>query len=497
MTDTRRPPAPEETGAGERPADRGAERPGSGGLLTVRPLEALPDLDGLRPGDPEPGGRHALEEIITSLPVTEFLGRHWGRDCHLDPGDPADPGRFHRLLPWPELDRLLDGHRAWPLRMQVARGNASLPPSSYLETIPGRGVGREPAMRVSSAKLHARLREGATLVFGSVDEAVPEVRKLAERLEHDLRAEVFVNLYASWGQVGAFDPHWDDHDGIILQVYGRKEWRLYGVGRPVPLPGDGPLNECPPRPLREFELTEGQALYVPRGHWHAVRPVGGTTVHLTFGIRRPVVRDLLRWAVDRQLNDPDARFDLPLGGWDDELAGRLSRLLGGIGDLLGADGFGRYVAERDGRAAARPRHLLPHAVTDLSGGCPPDAVVVLAAPRPVARGGDGRRLTLLSGGLRYDFDARCEPLLRRLLGRRPWRAGDLAREAAADGGPDADECRRLVAELLGHGLLRFGTAPAAPAASDRPYGGPHGEGHGGRHDDWSGGRSDRQEEGRR
>ncbi|RCG30268.1 cupin [Sphaerisporangium album] len=434
-------------------------------LLAVAELDPLSDLPGPSPGDTGVGG-HALDRVLGTMTGERFLDRYWGRDCYHDTGE---PDRFHHLLPWAELNRLLDGHRAWPLRMQVARANKSLPPSSYVEPIPGRGVGREPALRVSSTKLHARLREGATLVFGSVDEAVPAVRDLAEALEHDLRAEVFVNLYASWGEVGAFDPHWDDHDGLILQIYGRKEWQLFGVGRPVPLPGDEPLNECPATPWRQFELREGEALYVPRGHWHAVRPVGGTTVHLTIGFRRPVVEDFLKWAVERQRRLPEARHDLPLSGWDDETASRLSVLREEIGALLTEDGLRRYVAERDGRAQARPRHSLPYAASGQDGDCPPDAVVVLASPRPVALREDGGRCVLVSAGKRYDFDAVCAPLVRRLLARTPWRVDELVRAVSGEGGPSAGEGRELVAELLRHGLLRLDLAPEPlpPGAPDR------------------------------
>ncbi|GAA1264214.1 hypothetical protein GCM10009677_15030 [Sphaerisporangium rubeum] len=430
-------------------------------LLAVTELDHLADLPGPHPGGTGAQG-HALDRVLATLSGERFLDRYWGRDCYQDTGE---PDRFHHLLPWDELNRLLDGHRAWPLRMQVAKAGRSLPPSSYVEPIPGRGTGREPVLRVGGVKLHARLREGATLVFGSVDEAVPAVRDLAEALEHDLSAEVFVNLYASWGEVGAFDPHWDDHDGLILQIYGRKEWQLFGVGRPVPLPGDEPLNECPPVPSRQFELREGEALYVPRGHWHAVRPVGGTTVHLTFGFRRPVVEDFLKWVAERQRRHPEARFDLPLTGWDDETAVRLSTLRDRIGALLTEDGLRRYVAERDAHAQARPRHALPYAA---SGDFPPDAVVVLAAPRPVALHEDGSRCVIVSAGKRYDFDAVCAPLLRRLLERTPWRLDELVRDDDG-GGPSSEESRELVAELLRHGLLRLGptSQPLPAGASDR------------------------------
>jgi Cupin superfamily protein len=421
-------------------------------LLSVSDLGPMPDVAGLRSSNVVPDANHVLARIFDGLSPQKFLDRHWGHNVYWEVGK---PDRFHNLMSWEELNLVLDAHRAWPSRMQVAQGNQSMPPSSYVESIPGRGVGREPALRVSSTKLHARLREGATLVFGSVDEVLPAVRALTERLEYDLQAEVFVNLYASWGQTGAFAPHWDDHDGIILQIYGRKEWQIFGAGRPFPLPGEEKLNYCPAEASEQFVLPEGGALYLPRGCWHAVRPVGATTVHLTFGLRRPAVRDFLRWVVDRQARHEEARADLPLMGWNPRLAQGLAGLREQIDLLLTAEGVQQYLTERDGRVITRPRHALPSAVCDLSSGCPIDAVVILAAARPVACREDGYCWTLIAGGKRYEFNPCCKPVLRRLLDRTPWQVDELATVSQLEGGPAYDECRVLIADLLRHGLLNF------------------------------------------
>lgn len=432
-------------------------------MLEVTELAARPDLGALSPAGVEVGG-HALRQLFPAISPADFVERHWTRAVYHEAGE---PGRFHRLLPWAELNRILDGHRAWPLRMRVVKGNRPLAPSSYLEPIPGRGAGREPVLRVSSTKLHQRLRDGATLVFGSIDEAVPAIRELAQRLEYDLRAEVFVNLYLSSGGIGAFDPHWDDHDGIIVQVYGRKEWQLFGEGRRAPLPDDGAgANRCPPRPLEQLTLDEGGALYLPRGHWHAVRPVGEMTAHLTFGLRRPTVRDFLRWAVERQADNAEARFDLPLAGWTPDVAKWLTFLRGELDALLTAEGLRRYLVERDAVAAVRPRHGLPYAIRERTGELPAGAVVRLAAARPVPRLVDDTRCVVAAGGKRYEFAAACGPLVTRLLDGRAWPVAELCAAAARDGGPGEADCRRLLATLVEHGLLDL---PAAGPAGTREH----------------------------
>ena len=395
------------------------------------------------------GNTEGLRYVLYSIKPEEFLSSVWGQRPHLD--RPAEPERFRRLLTWDDLDHALDTQRAWPARVNVVRGGKQVPPSHYLEPVPGRGQGRDPLMRVNSQLLHRQLASGATLVFFSADEVFPEVRDLADQLQYELQADVFVNLYLARGDVGGFEAHWDDHDTFILQVHGAKEWRLFGEGRRLPLPKDSEPNECPEKPVDELVLQQGEALYVPRGWWHAVRPIGEETLHLTLGIGRPSGIDFLRWAAERQRAHEPVRRDLPLTGTDSQIRRFLETMHGYLCETLTPTGWAQFVSEHNGRVQARPVHNTAMASTSGTRQELDRARRLrLRAPRPIQVYAVDGDFSFASGGLVYQINERAWPLVRAILERR---VGTIADFFTQKGELSDDQGREVLVSLLGAGLL--------------------------------------------
>jgi bifunctional lysine-specific demethylase and histidyl-hydroxylase NO66 len=82
-----------------------------------------------------------------------------------------------------------------------------------------------------------------------------------------------------------FAPHFDDVDVYVLQVEGRKRWRVY-----APLPGhalpryssrdflDAEIGTC----MLDAVLAPGDLLYLPRGTIHQAESLpGDASLHLT------------------------------------------------------------------------------------------------------------------------------------------------------------------------------------------------------------------------
>jgi ribosomal protein L16 Arg81 hydroxylase len=134
---------------------------------------------------------------------------------------------------------------------------------------------------------------------------------------------VQVNAYVTPPQSQGFADHYDVHDVFVLQIAGEKQWRV----RPPVL--DAPLRDQPweqrraaveqaatAEPLLEATLRPGDCLYLPRGYLHAATALGGTSIHLTFGVhtwtRRHLVDALLARVGERLTDDVEARRSLPL-----------------------------------------------------------------------------------------------------------------------------------------------------------------------------------------
>lgn len=394
------------------------------------------------------------EELLRGLfgraPLGEFIRASWGREHVHAPGE---AGRFAHLLPWESLNTVLREHRLPPPRLRLVLDGAPVPESTYLQpSHRGRSAGN---CRIDHGLLQGQLRRGATLVLDAVDELVGPVGELAEALERTFRERFQVNAYAGFGTSRGFGVHWDDHDVFVLQVAGRKRWRVYGHTRAFPLSRDAEADADPPSgPVWEGVLRAGDVLYLPRGCWHGAVAMGEATLHLTCGATARTGIDLLGWCVDELRARPAFRRDLPRFARPEERAAHVSELRGALVDLLADGVLDRYFAHLDAVAEVRTRMSLPLAVSraPLSA----DALLrwlpvrvdrVDPAPDGTAR--------IAAGGRRWTFAAAAIPALRALAGARRISLGALAEVSSLP----PETLRVFVRELLEAGLVAVEDAP--------------------------------------
>ncbi|MCA1630198.1 MAG: cupin domain-containing protein, partial [Acidobacteria bacterium] len=301
--------------------------------------------------------------------------------------------------------------------------------------------------------LNSQLRDGATLVLDAVEELHAPLTALAESLELAFRERVQINLYAGWRTSRGFDLHWDDHDVFILQVAGRKRWRVYGETRPSPVANDVEPAPKPTRdPLWEDTLEDGDLLYIPRGWWHVAFPLDEPTLHLTVGVHKRTGLDLLRWLSENLRASETFRRDLPRDASPTEQAAHVERLREELSARFDSDTLIEFFREQDANAEPRPRLSLPHSATTRLSLPAAGALVRLNAPRPLDFEVSGDELSFSCNKKRWRFDARALTVLRALDERRECRVAELC-AAAAGGGLEESTVRTFVGELILHGLV--------------------------------------------
>ncbi|HSI44605.1 MAG TPA: cupin domain-containing protein [Methylophilus sp.] len=105
----------------------------------------------------------------------------------------------------------------------------------------------------------------------------------------------------------SFGKHWDTHDVFILQLSGRKHWKVYQPTFEQPLAHQKSTNhkaECPEIPVLDNVLEAGDLLYIPRGWWHEALPIDAVqTFHIAVSTYPPRVIDYLIWLCAKQLPD--------------------------------------------------------------------------------------------------------------------------------------------------------------------------------------------------
>lgn len=379
-------------------------------------------------------------ETLGTIGVDDFLGRIWGRTfAHL----PGARGRFRELLPWSAVNDMLQKHRLEPPRLRLVRNGAFAAKTSYL-----RYESKVPF--VVPEALSQQLRDGYTLIIDAVDDMADGVMRLAEDFERVLQEGVQVNLYAGWREQQGFHRHCDTHDVVVLQVYGKKYWRVYEGGRRHPLKDDvEPNQHAPQTVVWEGTLEDGDVLYIPRGWWHEASGVGDVTLHLTFGIHQRTGVNLLHWMADQLRASTEFRAPLQRFASPEAQAEQLAELRRQLLATFDDDVLARYYANQNARARSRGWANLPWTVADET---PPMTTrVALAVPRALSLVRDDGAVHFDANGRAWRFDAATEPLLR-TLARGPATVAELC---AVEGAPDPASIQQFVGELARNGLVNL------------------------------------------
>lgn len=204
-----------------------------------------------------------------------------------------DPDRYAGLLSIADLDAFLRTDAARTPRVSMAdgarKGSAAVPHEEYLE---------DGSDRVDLPRLLALHDDGASLVVSQFHEIHPPLARFCRGLEKAFLHGVQANIYLTPPGAQGFRVHFDTHDVLVLQVSGRKAWRVWDA-----MPFAAPTrytpwmnNVAPEGEPHELVMAPGDALYLPRGVMHEAMVQEGTepSLHITVGLLEPGLGEMLR-----------------------------------------------------------------------------------------------------------------------------------------------------------------------------------------------------------
>ena len=394
----------------------------------------------------------ALDFILGSESRDSFLKDALGKryvHCKTD-----DPDRFAGLLSIEVLDTVLGSFGLRGKDIRLVQLDREIKGSDYSWR-----DGLVDPLRV------ARLfTEGATVVFGALQDRHEPLRRLCADLARESGGRTQTNIYLTPPGSQGFMPHWDTHDVFVLQVTGTKRWYMYGGGPPNPLPHQkfDPEQHEHGEVESEFTLSAGETLYIPRGLMHAAEATDEVSMHITLGLMSYSWADLLAdclMEITGRL--PHWRANIPFGfgregeGGVDQTRREFEALLRALPDEIDLDDV--LTARRDLIGAAqRPRagDYLQQAVQapDLA----PKHVVECRPQLAYRLESQNGRVLVHSGRRKVDFPAAARPTLEAVLGQGPARAGDI------EDGLDWESRRVVLTTLIREGLV-VKNAPDAQA----------------------------------
>ncbi|GIJ81013.1 Cupin superfamily protein [Micromonospora phaseoli] len=386
--------------------------------------------------DPPGGhGRPAALARCVSVEPAKFAAAHWGHTPLLSrAAELPNPVGFTDLFSPADADELLSRRGLRTPFLRVARDGQLLPAARYTG---GGGAGAEIGDQVLDEKVLQLYADGATLVLQGLHRNWPAVIDFTGDLSAAVGQPMQVNAYLTPPGSQGFATHYDTHDVFVLQVDGRKHWRIHPPVLPDPLerqPWGGRADEVAataqgPAAL-DVVLEPGDALYLPRGWLHSAQAQESSSLHLTVGIRAltryALVEELLALAAE----DQRLRATLPFGtdlADPDAIEPELTETVEALREWLLRAEPAAVAARLRQRAwpASRPAPIRPLAQAAAIDALDAESRV---AARPGLRwqlAAAGERVALRLFDRTITLPAQCEPAVRALLAGDPIRVADL------------------------------------------------------------------------
>jgi hypothetical protein len=398
-------------------------------------------------------GGAALRRCI-ACSVEAFAESHWGRAPLLSTA--AQLGApFSDLFDASAVDELVSRRGLRTPFLRMAKDGTVLASKTFTR---GGGAGATINDQAADDRVLRQIDDGATLVLQALHRTWPPLVDFAAGLSSDLGHPVQINSYITPAANRGFAPHYDVHDVFVLQVEGRKRWRIHAPVVPDPLDNqpweqhrEAVEARAADEPLIDCVLEPGDVLYLPRGTIHAAEALGETSIHLTVGVH-PVTRyQLVRQLLEAAEGEPTLRASLPMGvdlSDPDVLSPHLAATVHALKEHLDRAGADR-VAERIGTRLmnlTRPEPIGPLAQLRAAEALDADAELRLRSSLRHRLSEDADQLTLAFLDRTVTLPVATAAGLKTVLAGEPFRPRDLP-------GLDAEEQLTLARRLLREGVI--------------------------------------------
>lgn len=326
----------------------------------------------------------------------------------------TDKNKLAKLFPWDVVNKILYQYRLSSPRLRIHKDGLALPENLYTDTIFARR--QYTYVQINEIKLYEQLRQRGTLVIDAVDELYDPLTEFISFFERTIANRIQANAYMSWKKVRGFTTHWDDNDVFILQIYGRKDWYLFGETRKSPLYKDfHPSDEPPTKCVWNKIIEAGDVLFIPRGHWHHAIAVDKPSMHLTLGVSVKSGIQLISWLQEKMTEIELFRSDIPLLQDEDTVIKYEAEIKNELFKLLNNISLSEYKSYVETKLDKRTRFSLPYAINEVILPEGTNFQLVINFLLLIVVDNDDDTFTIVANTKKYTISSKCKPIFNLLL----------------------------------------------------------------------------------
>ncbi|XP_014600738.1 PREDICTED: bifunctional lysine-specific demethylase and histidyl-hydroxylase NO66 [Polistes canadensis] len=273
----------------------------------------IAEMDDLFTKDPVIQTYMLFEWLIHPLNLNKFFNEHWEKKPVFIKR--TDANYFKVLMSTPILDKILrDNNILFSKNIDI---------TSYDE---GVRENHNPEGRALPTIVWDYYKNGCSVRMLNPQTYLPRIHILNATLQELFGCFVGSNSYLTPPGSQGFAPHYDDIEAFILQIEGKKRWRLYHVTDPKNY-----LPRFPSKDLKDSDLGDpffdevleaGDMLYLPRGTIHqGLTNMDCHSLHLTLSVYQKnawcdLFEKLIPSAFEKAIESyPILREGLPVDFW--------------------------------------------------------------------------------------------------------------------------------------------------------------------------------------
>ena len=243
----------------------------------------------------------SFEWLLHPTPSRVFLNSHWQKmPLHISN---RGQGYFQKFFTIDRFEAELAGGHFHPDVLRLFDAGERLPVETYLD----------PSGRPRMRDLFRLFAEGKTINY-YIHYSDPKIASLCRDVETKLHFKTKPALFLTPREANGLGAHYDYVDIFVLQLWGKKTWRLFEPVFDSPIRDQDRLAIDKTRlgePVLEAELQCGDVLYLPRGYIHEPFTTDEPSLHLSLGITFFVWYDLLKEILERAVSG-DALLRQPI-----------------------------------------------------------------------------------------------------------------------------------------------------------------------------------------